>query len=311
MSKQVDKKQHEYEYEYVSYVPWSVGAHTCFEGSIYNTLKLSICRGMSVTQFFMGNPKAFNRHQANQQDLNKALRLCDRFPMHVFSHFPYIANLAGSVNQLAWEGDFAQDAKTTKVLHSLEYELSILAQFKSGRSGVVIHPGNYKDRKVGIAKIAESINKINFTEGSKLLLENAAGKGCSLATTFQEIKEIYDQVDEKKQKYIGVCVDTAHICGYGEYDLSKCKEVVRMFDDFDRIIGLDKFTLLHLNDSVVPFGSRKDEHACLGAGQIWWESFDSLILLMDMCKKHEIPAVLETHSLDMLKLAQIADSMNM
>lgn len=310
MSKQVDKKQHEYEYEYVSYVPWSVGAHTCFEGSIYNTLKLSICRGMNVTQFFMGNPKAFNRHQANQQDLNKALRLCDRFPMHVFSHFPYIANLAGSVNQLAWEGDFAQDAKTTKVLHSLEYELSILAQFKSGRSGVVIHPGNYKDRKVGIAKIAESINKINFTEGSKLLLENAAGKGCSLATTFQEIKEIYDQVDEKKQKYIGVCVDTAHICGYGEYDLSKCKEVVRMFDDFDRIIGLDKFTLLHLNDSVVPFGSRKDEHACLGAGQIWGESFDSLILLMDMCKKHEIPAVLETHSLDMLKLAQIADSMN-
>jgi len=304
MSKQVDEKQ----YENVSYVPWSVGAHTCFAGSIYNTLKLSICRGMSVTQFFMGNPKAFNRHQANQNDLNKALRLCDRFPMHVFSHFPYIANLVGSVKQLAWEGDFAQDAKTTKVLHSLEYELSVLAQFTSGRSGVVIHPGNYKDRKVGIAKISESINKINFTEGSKLLLENAAGKGCSLATTFEEIKEIYDQIDEKKRKYIGVCVDTAHICGYGEYDLSKCKEVVRMFEDFDRIIGIDKFTLLHLNDSVVPLGSRKDEHACLGAGQIWWENFDSLILLMDMCKQYGIPAVLETHSLDMLKLAQISDS---
>ena len=167
---------------------------------------------------------------------------------------------------------------------------------------------NYKDRTVGITKIAESINKINFTEGSMLLLENAAGKGCSLATTFHEIKEIYDQVDEKKQKYIGVCVDPAHICGYGDYDLSKCNEVVRMFEDFDMIIGLDKFTLLHLNDSVVPFGSRKDEHACLGSGQIWWESFNSLILLMDICKKHGIPAVLETHPLDMLKLAQISDS---
>ena len=81
-----------------------------------------------------------------------------------------------------------------------------------------------------------------------------------------------------------------------------------MFEDFDRIIGIDKFTLLHLNDSIVPLGSRKDEHACLGAGQIWWENFDSLILLLDICKQHGIPAVLETHSLDMLKLAQISDS---
>ena len=196
MSEQSGEKK----YEDVSYVPWSVGAHTCFAGSIYNTLKLSICRGMSVTQFFMGNPKAFDRHQFDQNDLRKALRLCERFPMHVFSHFPYIANLAGSVKQLAWEGDFTQDSKTKKVLHSLEYELNVLAQFTSGRSGVVIHPGNYKDRKVGIAKIAESINKINFAEGSKLLLENAAGQGCSLATTFEEIKEIYDQIEEKKTK---------------------------------------------------------------------------------------------------------------
>jgi endonuclease IV len=45
-------------------------------------------------------------------------------------------------------------------------------------------------------KIAETINKINFPEGSKLLLENATGQGCYLATKFEEIKEIYDQIDK-------------------------------------------------------------------------------------------------------------------
>jgi deoxyribonuclease IV len=294
-------------YEEVSTVIWDVGAHTPFSKSIYNMLKLSIFYGMNTTQFFMGNPKSFRRHQVKEEDLEKSLNLCKRFPMNVFSHFPYISNLAGSVNQLAWEGDLLQDAKTTKVITSLEYELNVLAKF-TGRSGVVIHPGNYKDRKVGISKIAETINKIMFTEGSKLILENSAGKGCSLATTFQEIKEIIDQVDDKKQKYIGVCVDTAHICGYGEYDLKLSKEVIRMFKDFDRIIGLDKFTLLHLNDSVVPLGSRKDQHACLGTGHIWSESFDSLVLLLDTCKKYNIPTVLETDILDMLKLGQISDS---
>lgn len=295
-------------YEKVSYVPWLSGSHTSFNGNIYDTLKLSICRGMMATQFFMGDSTAFKRHKVSQKDLEKSLRLCERFPLHVFSHFPFIANLAGSVKQLAWEGNPQQDYKTSAVLRSLEYELGIISHFKSGRSGVVIHPGNFKDRKVGLAKIAETINKINFPEGSKLLLENAAGQGCSLATTFEEIKEIYDQIDKDKQKFIGVCVDTAHLCGYGEYDLSECKEVERMFADFDRILGIEKFTLLHLNDSFVCLGSRKDEHACLGTGQIWWKNFDSLVLLLDTCKKYGIPSVLETHSLDMLKLAQIAES---
>lgn len=295
-------------YEKVSYVPWISGSHTSFNGNIYDTLKLSICRGMMATQFFMGDSTVFKRHKVSQKDLEKSLRLCERFPLHVFSHFPFIANLVGSVKQLAWEGNPQQDYKTSAVLRSLEYELGIISNFKTGRSGVVIHPGNFKDRKVGLTKIAETINKINFPEGSKLLLENAAGQGCSLATTFEEIKEIYDQIDKNKQKFIGVCVDTAHLCGYGEYDLSECKEVERMFADFDRILGIEKFTLLHLNDSVVCLGSRKDEHACLGTGQIWWKSFDSLVLLLDTCKKYGIPSVLETHSLDMLKLSQIAES---
>jgi deoxyribonuclease-4 len=297
-------------YSIVSSLKWEVGAHTQFSKNIYDTLKKSIFFSMSVTQFFLGNPKSFTRHRVSQEDIDMCKKLLTRFPLHVFSHFPYVANFAGSVKQLAWNGNTEQDYKTQLIINELEYELSVMSNFSQGgkRNGVVIHPGNYNDRHLGISTIADSINKINFVEGSTLLLENAAGKGCSLATTFEEIKEIIDQVVPEKQKHIGVCVDTAHLCGWGEYDLSKCSEINRMFKEFDDIIGIEKFTLLHLNDSVVPCGSKKDHHALLGTGHIWANSFKSLVLLLDTCKKHCIPVMLETHGLDMLVLGALSDS---
>ena len=298
------------EFSIVSNIKWDVGAHTEFSKCIYDTLEKSIFYSMNVTQFFLGSPKSFSRHRASEEDIYKCIKIIKHFPMHIFSHFPYVANLVGSVKQLAWNGNKDQDCKTQNVLRELEYELSVISRLKikGKRTGVVIHPGNFENRKIGLSTIAKSINKINFSEGSTLILENSAGQGCALATTFKEIKEIYDQVDELKQKHIGVCVDTAHICGYGEYDLSKCSEVIRMFEEFDNIIGIEKFTLLHLNDSVVELGSKRDCHARLGTGKIWGDGFTSLILLLDTCKKYDIPVMLETHGLDMLILGSLSDS---
>lgn len=296
-------------YNTVTALKWEAGAHTQFTKNIYNTLKKSIFCGMNVTQFFMGNPKSFTRHRVSQQDIDVSKKLLDQYPMHVFSHFPYVANFVGSIKQLAWNGNKEQDRKTSLILNELEYELNVLSNFNQGgkRNGVVIHPGNYPKRSLGLANIAKSINKINFSVGSTLILENAAGKGNSLCTTFEEIKEVYDQILPEKQQHIGVCVDTAHICGVGKYDLSKCSEVIRMFNEFDKILGLDKFTLLHLNDSLIPLGGKDDLHGLLGTGYIWGDNFDSLILLLDTCKKYNIPIMLETHGLDMLILGALSN----
>jgi deoxyribonuclease-4 len=283
-----------------------------FLKNIHDTIKVSISSGMSCVQFFMGNPKTTTRTRISQNDIEKSLKLTEKFPMNVFSHFPYISNLAGSVKSLAWNGDDAQDEKTTKVLSELEYELGILSNFgtsgSGSRSGTVIHPGNYSDRKLGLKTIAQSINKINFPKNSKLILENAAGAGNVLCTTFQEIRDIYDQVSKEKQTHIGVCIDTEHTFACGIYDLRKITEVDRMFEEFDEILGLDKFTLLHLNDSVVSFGSKKDRHELLLCGQIWKEDCSSLFYLLNMCKKHNIPIILETTPMDMFTLAQLGDT---
>jgi len=290
---------------HVYYMHWDVGAHTGFSKEMLPTIAKAIQYGMRSCQFFMGNPKSYSRTKITSTDIESSNKLLERFPMNIFTHFPYIANLNGTKGVLAWSGDNSQDSKTRYMIKELEYELSIVSKLNAEKSGVVIHPGCYTDRNIGLRTIAKTINMIEFNGKAKLLLENCAGEGSKLCKDFKEIAMVLNNLDESKRKNVGVCVDTAHIWGQGDYNLSNCMEVDRMFRDFDTHIGLENFTLLHLNDSKVELGSKKDRHACLGTGYIWGKDFKSLIHLLNICKKHNIPSVLETHGLDMLIIADI------
>ena len=100
---------------------WDIGAHSGFSDRITPTIQESISSGMYTTQFFMGNPKSYKRQQITKDDIQKTKKLLYRFPMNVFTHFPYIANLNGSVKELAWQGG-SIDSKLSYVLEQLEYE---------------------------------------------------------------------------------------------------------------------------------------------------------------------------------------------
>lgn len=275
--------------------PWMLGAHMPLENTLFQTLKNGHDSGMKSIQFFLGNYLSYNKKKFTDTDHKKSLDFINRYPMNIFIHSSYIYNLCGTKDCLAWNG--GDDEKILKAIAGIEQELRCIANFKV--NGVVIHPGCYKNRQLGLETIAKSINKINFPEGSKLLLENCACEGDKLCGDFKEIKTVYDLVDRDKQKHIGVCIDTAHIWGAGLYDLTKIKQVEKMFNDFDNIIGLDKFNLLHLNDSKVDIKSRKDRHELIGEGKIWKDDISSLIVLLNLCDKYNIPIILETHHSDM------------
>jgi deoxyribonuclease-4 len=285
------------------------GAHIGFSGRISEAIEEGAKLHMHAIQIFMGNPKSFSRSRISEQDIRASSEACVRTNMNLFTHFPYVANLAGSKDILAWSGDAEQDAKTNKVLASLDYELGVVARASAGsmtplKNGVVIHPGNHTKKGDGLRAIGESINRITFAPNSNLILENSAGGGTALATTFDEIASIINHVSPAKRGHVKVCLDTAHIFGYGEYDLSKIKEVDRMFAEFDEKIGLQYFYLLHLNDSEVPLKSRKDRHACLCKGFIWSENDEALWYLLGKCASLSIPVILETHVSDMAHFVQ-------
>ena len=289
-------------------INWNIGSHVSFEEqTVFLTVQNAINQGMYTTQFFMGNPQSCKRCRISEEDIINTQNFIKKFPMNIFSHFPYIANFAGkasSKNGLVWNGNTEVDKYISHIISELEYELLILSKFGKG---VVIHPGSYSDRSKGHDAVIKSINKINFPENSMLLLENCAGEGNKLCKNLKEIKYIIDNIEDPKRKNIGVCIDTAHLWGEGDYDLSIVTEITRFFEDFKNIIGLEYFKLLHLNDSEVPLGSKKDRHACLGKGQIWNSSFESLVYLLNTCKKYHIPMVLETNSSDMITLAKLSE----
>lgn len=279
-----------------------LGSHIPFQGSLTNTIRFALENSMNTLQFFLGSPKSYSLYDVTDDDLLQAVEISEHFDIPVFSHAKYLYNLAGSKKSLAWNGDPNQDRKTKNIIRLLETELGVLSNFK--RNGVIVHPGNYTDRLSGLKAISESISKINFPENSKLLLENSAGQGTSLATTLQEIQTIISGVDESKHKYLGVCIDTAHLHGYGEYDVSKISEIDRLFRNFDDIIGKKRLSLIHFNDACVKFGSRKDRHFCILQGEIF-KNTDVVRYFIKKCEEWNVPMVLETVPEDIHVLREI------
>ncbi len=102
-----------------------------------------------------------------------------------------------------------------------------------------------------------------------LVLENSAGSGFAIGTTISEIAQLLDAITDRgvPESRIGMCLDTAHAWGAG-FDLSTAGGVDDVLGDIDRLIGLGRLVMLHLNDSKAPLGSRSDRHQHIGAGLI-------------------------------------------
>ncbi len=158
---------------------------------------------------------------------------------------------------------------------------------------VVLHPGSHMEagEKEGILRIAESIDEIFAkTPGisTRLLLETTAGQGSSVGHTFEQLASIISKVEKKIN--LGVCLDTCHIFAAG-YDIRTMEYYRKTMDDFDSIIGLDRLSFIHLNDSKKELGSRVDRHEQIGRGYIGLDAFK---YIMNDDRFFDIPKIIET-----------------
>lgn len=160
---------------------------------------------------------------------------------------------------------------------------------------LVSHPGNYMDdRASGIARNAEAIGiALERVPGrATLLLELTAGGGTALGSTFEDMAELIAAVPDSFRSRIGVCLDTAHVFAAG-YDLASDYDGV--WARFDDVIGRDRLRMMHLNDSKVPLGSRRDRHELIGEGAMGEAPFRRI---MNDDGLAAIPKVIETPKLD-------------
>ena len=166
-----------------------------------------------------------------------------------------------------------------------------------GLDGLVMHPGSYTigTEADGLRLIADGLRQLLVERPharTMILLEHTAGQGTNLGHRFEQLAAIIERLDGSPR--VGVCLDTCHLLTAG-YDICSEKGYRATFRDFDRLVGLDRLKVFHLNDSKKPCGSRVDRHEHIGEGCLGLEPFRRLLNDRRFAK---LPMLLETPKLD-------------
>jgi len=254
------------------------GVHASISGGHEKAVLAAADAGFDCVQLFSKNSsqwKAKPLTEAEGQRFQQALQSRNiRFPL---VHDSYLINLASGKEDLRQKSiaAFADELERTAIL---------------GIPWIVMHPGsptgdeskNAEDNvennaeERGLRRIAEAFDTIfQQTKTSiTVLLETTAGQGTNLGWKFEHLARIIERSSCPER--FGVCVDTCHITAAG-HSLATPKEYDATFEQFDKIIGLDRLMAFHLNDSVKGIGSRVDRHAHIGQGALGLEPFRFLV----------------------------------
>ncbi len=254
-----------------------IGCHLSSSKGYKHMGEEALSIGANTFQFFSRNPRGSSVKQVDMEDINALL---DMMKEHNFAkllaHAPYTMNPCSLEKHLRNYSQtvMAEDIKTLEHLPGNLYNF---------------HPGNHMGQGVdaGIEFISEALNNILFKEQTTtVLLETMSGKGTEVGSSFEEISRIIKNVNLSDK--MGVCLDTCHIYSAG-YDV--VNDFDKVLEKFDKAVGLNKLKAIHLNDSMMPFDSRKDRHQRIGEGTIGTEA---IIRIINHPSLKDVPFLLET-----------------
>ncbi len=261
-----------------------IGSHVSLSGKkmLLGSVEESLENGANCLMVYTGAPQNTKRRPIDEFRVNEAKELLAKNNISmddVIIHAPYIINLANTTKPEVFE----------LAVDFLRQEIKRVEEI--GAKYIVLHPGAHvgAGEEAGLDQIIKGLDMVLTKDQTPIIcLETMAGKGSELGTSFEQLAYIINNV--KLPDKLGVCLDTCHIndAGYDETDFDK------ILDEFDKIIGLDRLMVIHVNDSKNPIASHKDRHANIGYGTI---GFDKLIKIIynprikDLCKILETPFV--------------------
>jgi len=258
-----------------------IGAHVSISGGFYKAIEEGESIGCTAIQIFTKSNRQWASKAISQEDAYAFLDAQKKSSIRiVVAHASYLINL-GSNNLEVQQKSLTALIEEIKRCHKLQIPY------------LVLHPGTAQKEKIK-ETISQTGKLINQTlEQTKdcsvsILLETMAGQGTSIASSFEELAMMIEQINDKNR--IGVCFDTCHVFAAG-YDLRTKENYTKTFQAFNRIIGLNYLKLFHINDSKKELGSRVDRHENIGQGAIGLNAF-SLIMNDPQFKK--IPKIIET-----------------
>lgn len=235
--------------------------------------------GANVFMLYTGAPQNTRRKDISELNIEAGWEYARQHGIEeIVVHAPYIINLANTVKPETYE----------LAVEFLEKEIIRTAAMRSRI--MVLHPGSHVNAGVeaGIAQVIKGLNTVlnQNDDDVYIALETMAGKGSEVGRTFEELKAIYDGVDKKDR--LRVCFDACHVNDAG-YDIVNHYDEV--FEEFDKVIGLDQIAVFHINDSMNPLGAHKDRHANIDKGSIGYETLHRLVHDERFI---DVPKILET-----------------
>jgi deoxyribonuclease-4 len=253
-----------------------IGSHVSTKGGYLEAAKLAYSIGANAFQYFPKNPRSLSLKAFNPLDAKACAQFCDEKGLLSIGHAPYPLNLAVAEAQ--------QSDMIAALLNSLEITNAC------GSIGLVVHFGKFagKDMLEGYKNILQTLNKaLRLWQGQALiLLENQAGEGKHMGTTFEELTQIRALSDYPEK--IGFCLDTCHAFASGLWNGDNWRKL----EAYGEKLGFwAHLKAIHLNDSVYPSGSFRDRHANIGQGFIGSERFG---ILLSAAYARDIAIVLET-----------------
>jgi deoxyribonuclease IV len=260
------------------------GAHTIDNGGIDMAVRRAVKTGMSAMQLFTAVPKFYgDKSNMRQERIDRFKAACAATkmdPKRIMAHGAYVLN-TGTPDTDKW----------IRVRDGLPKELERSSLLGLGQ--ICYHPGaaTDNDRQGAAERIAGAIVHAleTVTSDTRVLIENTAGAGTTMARTAQEVGMIMAHIPKRHRARTGYGLDTCHLFASG-YDIRKKDELTKTLDLFEEEAG-EKPGFFHLNDSEGALGSNKDRHVLIGDGQIGIEPFRWLV---EDPRSRGIPMILET-----------------
>lgn len=256
-----------------------IGSHVSMSGKkmLLGAAEEAASYEASTFMIYTGAPQNTRRKAVEEMNIETGqLFMKEHGLSDMVVHAPYIINLGNTIKteNFGFATQFLRD--------------EIVRSEALGATQITMHPGAHVGAgpEAAIQQIIKGLNEALTKEQiPQIALETMAGKGTEIGRSFEEIAAIIEGV--KYNEKLSVTLDTCHINDAG-YDVSDFDEVLA---EFDRIIGLDRLKVIHVNDSKNPRGSHKDRHANIGFGTIGFESLNKIV---HHPKLATLPKILET-----------------
>ncbi|RBP94120.1 endonuclease IV [Cytobacillus firmus] len=257
-----------------------IGSHVSMSGKkmLLAASEEAVSYGSNTFMIYTGAPQNTRRKKIEDLNIEAGLKhMAENGITDIVVHAPYIINIGNTSNPSTFELG----------VNFLRSEIDRTEAI--GAKQIVLHPGAHvgAGTEAGIKKIVEGLNEVlNGEENVQIALETMAGKGSECGKSFEELAMIIEGVNYNN--HLSVCFDTCHTHDAG-YDI--VNDFDGVLEEFDKIIGLDRLKVLHINDSKNERGMRKDRHANIGFGHI---GFSALNCIVHHPQLQDIPKILET-----------------